>query len=126
MEAVIIIPGRAFSGRSDSAALYKRRIYDAAGPLFSGPLTLHGIALRVDHFYATGHMIDLDNLLKCVLDGLTGAAYVDDAQVDEVLIRRYNVSTSHFVPSIRREWVEHITERREFVSIVVSSDEDVA
>ncbi len=68
-------------------------------------------------------MIDLDNLLKCVLDGLTGAAYVDDAQVDEVLIRRYNVSRGHAIDNLMDEWLVLIGRRSEFVSIVVSVTE---
>jgi Holliday junction resolvase RusA-like endonuclease len=105
-EVVIIVPGRAVSSHARAARGYKRRIYDTAKPLFPSPLKERGIRLRVDYFYASGHIVDLDNLLKCVLDGLKGAAYDDDSQVDEVLIRRYNISVNPTVEGTRVEWIE--------------------
>jgi Holliday junction resolvase RusA-like endonuclease len=124
-EVIFVVTGRAVSSRASAARGYKRRIYDVAKPLFPSPITQSNIRVQVEHFYATGHIVDLDNLLKCVLDGLKGAAYEDDVQVDEVLIRRYNVSIGHRILSPRNEWLPYLRHNSEFVSIIVSQMEDL-
>lgn len=66
------------------------------GPKFTGPIrveiTLHRDAVDVTLedrptpvIYLRG---DVDNYAKLVLDGLNGAAYVDDNQITELVIRK--------------------------------------
>ena len=51
--------------------------------------------------------MDVDNVAKSVLDGLTGVAYEDDGQVVELLVRKHKVKREE------EERVEiEITERR--------------
>lgn len=42
------------------------------------------LAVKATFFRADRRRCDLDNLLKSVLDALTGAAWADDSQVDEL------------------------------------------
>lgn len=119
-EVSIIVPGRAVSSQARTAGRYKQRIHELARPLFPEPLTERNIRVQVDYFYTTGHIVDLDNLLKCVLDGLNNAAYVDDVQVEEVLIRRYNIFMTNRILTPREEWLPHIRQGADFVSIIVS------
>lgn len=65
----------------------------------SGP-----IALRVV-FYLGGRDKDLDNLVKCVLDGLNGVAWEDDRQVLdlEAKMRRVSAATPAASAFIRVE-----------------------
>ena len=46
------------------------------GPLFSGY-----VGLRLHFFRKTRHLVDIDNLVKSVGDGLNGRAYHDDSQI---------------------------------------------
>ena len=123
-EEPIIIPGRAISVRARGSRRYKQRIYGIAKPFFPQPLTGRNIRLQVHYFYTTGNIVDLDNLLKCVLDGLSGAAYEDDSQVEEIWIRRYNVLTSGDLGDLEDEWLDYISQGEPFVSIEVSEIED--
>ena len=121
----IIVPGRAISVRARAARRYKQCIHNIAKPLFPVPLTSRTIRVQVAYFYTTGHVVDLDNLLKCVLDGLTGAAYEDDSQVEEIWIRRYNILEDHRIPTIEEALYRYIAQREPFVSIEVSESEDL-
>lgn len=49
-------------------------------PLLAGP-----VAVRIEFNQRRG---DLDNLAKAILDGLNGVAWVDDAQVCQLLLSR--------------------------------------
>lgn len=80
--------------------------------------------MHVAYFYTIGQVVDLDNLLKCVLDGLTGAAYEDDSQVEEIWIRRYNMFADWEMGTVRDEWLGYITQDEPFVSVEVSEIED--
>jgi crossover junction endodeoxyribonuclease RusA len=46
------------------------------------------IGLDID-FYVPNQRSDLDNLLKGLLDCLTGIIYIDDKQIVEILARKY-------------------------------------
>lgn len=46
------------------------------------------VSLDASFYLPTKRRMDLDNLLKAVLDGLNGIAYADDSQVCEVKARR--------------------------------------
>ena len=122
-EGPIIISGRAISVRARGSRRYKQRIPDIAKPFFPQPLSDRNIGLEVYYFYTTGSVVDLDNLLKCVLDGLSDAAYQDDSQVEEIWIRRYNVHEAPRTPTIDPELYEYITLGEPFVSIQISVNE---
>ena len=72
---------------TDEAKRYRRgvmmRALTAGFRPFDGP-----VAVTVG-IYRPRRMGDLDNSLKVLLDALRGAAFVDDAQVEELHARRY-------------------------------------
>ena len=49
--------------------------------LFKGP-----VSVVLKFYLPTKRRVDADNLSKCVLDGLNGVAFADDAQVDDLHI----------------------------------------
>ena len=83
------------------------------------PLSGRDLSVDARHFYTSGHAIDLDNLLKSILDGLKGAAYHDDSQIVKVSARRYSISESYEVEDPGPEEVELLTQGRDFVVIAV-------
>ena len=50
------------------------------------------IAATIDVYYR--RKLDVDNVAKSVLDGLTGVAYEDDDQVVELLVRKHRVKVT--------------------------------
>lgn len=122
-ETLLIIPGVARSKTARSAHAYEEQVSEVARRSFKTPLRERNLSVEVHHFYTSGHTVDLDNLLKCILDGLKRGAYEDDSQVVRVLAERYNVSGSFAMENPRPEWIEYLppwSEPRDFVSVIVS------
>lgn len=119
-EHIVIVLGVARSKSARSAPRYEQDVKEAARESFDAPLSSRDLSVDVRHFYTSGHAIDLDNLLKSILDGLKGAAYHDDSQIVKVSARRYNISESYTVEDPTPEEVELLTEGQDFVVIGVS------
>jgi Holliday junction resolvase RusA-like endonuclease len=77
----VVVPGRARSFRSPHAKSYKDSIRSMAQRILSYPLSEPTVEVRVDYFHRSRRRVDMDNVAKCVLDALTGVAYMDDRQV---------------------------------------------
>ena len=118
-EVLLIVPGVPRSKAARSAREYERQVREAARRVFDSPLTGRNLSVHVDHFYTSGNRPDLDNMLKSILDGLKGAAYVDDSQVVRVSAERYNI-LQYAVENPRPEWIGHIARSEEFVSVMIS------
>ena len=71
-----MIPGRAVSFRSPAAMSYRRLARRCAGRVFRRPLHV-ALEIRLDYFHLHARRVDMDNVSKCVLDGLNGLAYKD-------------------------------------------------
>ncbi len=119
-ETVVIVRGVARSKSARSAPRYEQNVKEAARESFDAPLSSRDLSVDVRHFYTSGHAIDLDNLLKSILDGLKSAAYHDDSQIVKVSARRYNISETYTVEDPRPEEVELLAEGQDFVVIGVS------
>ena len=73
-----VVPGRAVSFRSPLAMRYRRRVARCArAALPRKPLEVP-FEIRLDYFHSTERRFDMDNVAKCVLDGLNKVAYRDD------------------------------------------------
>jgi hypothetical protein len=68
------------------------RVRAKAREVFTNPLTENRLDVYMDYFHVKPRRPDMDNIAKCVLDALTGLAYVDDAQV--------------YVQSAKDHWLE--------------------
>lgn len=117
-EISVVVPGVARSKRARSARRYEELVRSTARQQFSIPVETD-IAIEIHYFYTTGHRVDVDNLQKTLFDGLKGAAYDDDSQIQNVTLRRYNISTSYTVEAVREDWIEHLESGRDFVGIVL-------
>jgi len=81
VERRFVVPGRAVSFRSPHSKAYKKRVRKIARPVFTRRLTRHQFDVFIDYFHASRRIFDMDNVAKCILDSLTGIAYLDDLQV---------------------------------------------
>ena len=121
-QCAFIIPGRAFSANSKSAAAYKAKIAKIARQHINEPLTQNELHVKVDYFHKSKNKVDGDNLLKNVLDGLKRVAYLDDAQVTHTEACLHNINSSFTIeepasPEIF-DWLAKEKEQ-EFVAVLV-------
>lgn len=80
-------------GSAHKRADWRLRVSAAAArrwPAHEPPLE-EPLALLVA-FLHSGQPVDVDNMLKPTLDGLTGVCYVDDAQLEQVIGVRWDLS----------------------------------
>ncbi len=78
LEYRFAVPGPAQSFRSPKAMRYRARVARCARPVFrSKPLEVP-LEIRLDYFHSSERRFDMDNVAKCVMDGLNGIAYEDD------------------------------------------------
>lgn len=77
----LVLPGKAESFRTAAAADYKERTKKMARQVLKRPLSEKRIEIRIDYFHGGHRRMDVDNIAKCIIDGLTGVAYADDRQV---------------------------------------------
>ncbi len=122
-EYIVIVHGIARSKKAKSAPKYEQSVNEAAQKTIAQPMGGRDLSVDVRHFYTSGHAVDLDNLLKSVLDGLKGAAYHDDSQIVRVVAQRYNVSESFRLENPRPEWIEFLppwAPPEDFVSVILS------
>jgi|GEM_PF-1901380 len=100
----LLIPGKPASSRARSKRAkarltrYKNIIRLTASQIFQEPIH-SGVKVYFYHFHK-GHVIDLDNMEKPILDGLTGIAYEDDIQVEEKNTKRVNLNASAMISGV--------------------------
>lgn len=87
-------------------------------PLFIIFSYLH---IRVDYFFSTFvFLLDLDNLVKFVLDALNGVAYEDDSQISSIICAKAYTSSIEDLPRIEiqfRRLSETDTISKEFFTV---------
>lgn len=71
--------------------------------LHGAPRTGRRVAVAIEF---TRRGVDVDNVAKAICDALNGVAYLDDGQVDELLVRRCPVGRGQ--PQFARVRVEEI------------------
>jgi Holliday junction resolvase RusA-like endonuclease len=88
----LVLPGKAESFRTIAAGDYKARIKATAAQVIKHPLSDKRIEIRIDYFHDGHRRMDMDNIAKCIIDGLTGVAYLDDKQVCMQKSESYDVT----------------------------------
>src|SRR3546814_17994493 len=85
-------PGQPVSANRRGQPVYKRwkrRVRRFARPARSVFIPLHGSGeALVYYFHAHGRIIDVDNILKGILDGMATVAFANAQDLDEVRNRR--------------------------------------
>lgn len=84
------------------------------------------IMLQVTYFYDSVE-IDVDNIIKPIQDAIIGLAYIDDAQITDVLVRKRNLSGNFKVENMTSTLAEGFSRGNEFLHVVVidASDQEV-
>lgn len=113
----LVIPGRAVSFRSPLAIVYKRkvrRIFHQS--LEIDPIEV-GVECRLDYFHLHRRRFDMDNIAKCVLDALNGAAYVDDRQVSLQSARAHDLTRRIDIPGGPVDLIKPLKEHDEYLFV---------
>lgn len=79
---------------------WKDRVSEAARKSLAEPffLTEAPVAVTLFHFPDGAYEGDIDNSIKLVLDALTGHIYVDDWQVERIVVQKFELArTFEFV-----------------------------
>ena len=76
---------------ADSRELWKARVAGAAKLALPADYfcTTATVAVTIYYFSPEASVGDIDNIVKPILDALNGVVYVDDSQVDRVLVQRF-------------------------------------
>jgi len=116
----LVIPGRGYSFRTQAATSYKRRIRRIARGVFPSP-TSSPVEISIDYFHSSPRRFDLDNLAKCIIDALSGIAYLDDKQVRRHITVGHNLRTSVIIHDSPVDLVKPLRRYSDYVFIRVKS-----
>lgn len=81
------------------------------------------VMLKIIYFYDSVDM-DVDNIVKPIQDAIIGLAYVDDAQVTDVLVSKRDLSGNFKVEDMTSILAEGFARGNEFLHIVVTDAPD--
>jgi crossover junction endodeoxyribonuclease RusA len=84
------------------------------------------IMLTIIYFYDAVE-VDVDNILKPILDALKGLLYMDDNQIVDILCRKRNLNSNLRIENPSSMLVDRFSRGKEFLYIVVeqASDQEV-
>lgn len=79
--------------------------------------------VTIVYFYRAGR-IDVDNLIKPIMDAMKGVIYVDDAVVSQVMARRTELKSGIEIGAASTGLVTALDAERDFVLVRVSGPPD--
>ena len=81
------------------------------------------IMLTIIYFYDAVE-VDVDNILKPILDALKGLLYMDDNQIADILCRKRNLNSNLRIENPSSMLVDRFSRGKEFLYIVVEQAPD--
>ncbi|MEG3436273.1 RusA family crossover junction endodeoxyribonuclease [Pannus brasiliensis CCIBt3594] len=116
-------------GKGDRLRKWKAFVRQEAEKYWSDEqeTTTEPVMLQIIYFYDAerpDRILDVDNIVKPIQDAIKGLAYVDDAQVTDLLVRRRNLSNNFTIENITEPLVEGFARGKEFLHIIVSTVSD--
>src|SRR6266571_8120956 len=119
LERRFVVPGRAVSFRSPDSPAYKSQVRTLARPVFPKVPTRDSVEVFLDHFHVERRRVDMDNVAKCVLDALSGVAYVDDRQVLHQYSRAHDLRDALSLRGGPVDLVKPLADYREYLFVRV-------
>jgi len=106
--------------RRDRLREWQQRVRQAAEKywLTEQTIALGPVMLQITYFYEA-FALDVDNIIKPILDAIIGLAYVDDEQVTDVLVRKRLLSSELRVKDITPVLAAGFSLGYEFLHIVI-------
>ena len=119
IERRFVVPGRAVSFRSPHALRYKKLVRSVAHGTFPRTVSTRPFEVFLDYFHSAPRRVDMDNVAKCVLDALTGIAYVDDQQVQHQASQSHDLTRPLFLQGGPVDLVKPLAEHTEYLFVRV-------
>ncbi len=120
-----VIDGPPMSARSHNAARlaeWKVRVAAAAAQRWTGPLFRGKTRVVVTYYHERETAgLDADNMIKPILDALTGVVYADDRQATQITARTVRLIDGRD-PDISAFVAMELARRREFLHVMVEED----
>ena len=77
------------------------------------------VMVEINYFYEDV-ALDIDNIIKPILDAIIGLVYLDDDQITDIIVRKRNVLTSFKTGSTSSVLTEGFIRKKEFLYVVVT------
>jgi hypothetical protein len=122
-----LVPGTPVSLQSQNAAsreFWKTRVKQASIGVIPQPHFASADRISVTLFYLPDEPMqgDVDNIVKLILDALSRHIYIDDAQVERVLVQKFEPGNVFSFSNPSPAVVEAITGPKPVVYIRISND----
>ena len=82
------------------------------------------LSVTIVYFHREETDIDIDNIIKPILDALAGLVYVDDKLVAQVLARRTRLSDGLIIRDMDESLALGIDEGSDFTYVIVDEEPD--
>lgn len=108
-----------------SKARWKAKVHSAAQavwPAGKAPMA-DPVLVKVTYYYE-GARLDVDNMVKPILDALNGLVYVDDAQVCDFIARGRDINGSFRVRGLSPHLATAFAKGSEFVHVQIADPPD--
>jgi crossover junction endodeoxyribonuclease RusA len=124
LEFVVTGTPRSAQARGGSQSRWRRQVEAAAKAVMPSAVTAvtaDPVRATVVYFYVGGDL-DLDNILKPILDSLKGIAYLDDGQIIDIVAAKRDLSGSYTLEGVAPVLAGHLpTAADDFVFVAVAS-----
>ena len=96
---------------------YMNRINSLASEIVSSgfPIISDELFAKITYFHQGTTSLDIDNIIKPILDSLVGVFYIDDALIGEVNCKRIDLNGTYNIINTTPLLVSQLTKGREFV-----------
>jgi crossover junction endodeoxyribonuclease RusA len=111
-EFIVIGTPKSVQARNTAKAAWKAEVRTAASGAMPKLQTLATANLRVTivYFYVANDL-DLDNILKLILDAMIGVVYDDDDQVVDLIAAKRDISFPYTLTGVSPVLAAHLTSR---------------
>lgn len=111
--------------RGTSRARWKAKVLAAATSLWpagQAPIA-DAVSVRITYFYE-GAALDVDNMVKPILDAISGLVYVDDNQVNESHARKRDINGSFRIKGLSPHLALAFSRGVEFLHVEIFDQPD--
>lgn len=99
---------------------WKRRVAAAVSERWHGPLLGGKVRVVVTYYHEGGTArLDTDNMIKPILDALTGVVYANDRQASHIEARSVNLLAASREPRVRAMVARRLNWRGEFLHVLI-------
>lgn len=119
-----VVMGIPRSSQAKSQNSWKEKVRSAAAKKWGNDPPLEDeVSAVILYFYRAGS-VDVDNMVKPILDAMNTLVYVDDGQILQIIARRTELATGLDISGAAPELVEALNADSDFVFVQVNGPPD--